>query len=447
MDTSRIHSAAKRTKAFSDPYQKRVIQPGHNIVRLVGPYVTVFRSWIFGKDEKTRPFNLRAILPPEVPNGPDRMWECGLLLRIIDAVVGEGTYDLVDKRGGGKRRVYRYEVEKRDCYRIVGNNDTDDPEESGWKPSEIGVLHCIPRDPTSLKWCMDNSHAMLLTKAESEIGIGGKSINSLSELTKQHGDPEEYDIDFRKTGSGRYGTDYHCELPAAGTPGVEEGLLLEWEAGCEFYDVDTLCSMPTAEEIAEHCTEHIERIDADLGTNFLGELDQLLAGEGASPSVQRTVSRARTVGTVANRQPRQARATAPAAVPPPPEEAPARKGRALRKSAETPEDPAPAQRQRRASRQQRDSSLSPKEQDAGVREPVARQARAPRVIPPPGLPEDYPEDFQEEPNPVEQAVDEINAEEAGGAVAPCPNCAATGKTTLVPMSVKQCPVCGAEFTD
>jgi hypothetical protein len=263
MDLDKINEAAAKGGGggtFKDPYQRASIGQGNNIVRLIGNVVkSVRRAWILCDDNKPRPFNSEGTVIDE----------------IVALVMAHDRKE--DPRSGEKYNEYHHK-EKR-AFRIVAHNDSRDDNKKGWAPSNITMMHCIPRTLEGSKWCGDNTHAMLLTKSPSSLGIGKTAMDKLKEVAAENGDPENYDVNFTKTGKGKNDTKYGCFRADPSIAGVVQGPLTEKEVEIRdkgLYDVEAIAALAAPEYIHKHLRKAIAIIDEDMGTTFLKQIEEQL---------------------------------------------------------------------------------------------------------------------------------------------------------------------------
>lgn len=258
MDLNKINEAAEKGggAGFTDPYKRAPIRPGNNIVRLIGNEVkAVKRSWVLCDDNKRRPFNVEGTVLEDV----------------MTLVLAHDRKK--DERTGEPYNEYHHKDKR--SFRIVAHNDSRDDSQRGWSPSNITMLHCIPRTLEGMKWCQDNNHAMLLTKTPSSIGVGKTVMEKLKEIAGENGDPENYDINFTKEGSGRFSTEYGGFRADPNLPGVKPGPLEEWEVKAReegLYDLEIIGAPSPLEYIYRNLKKALEAIDGEMGTTFLKEL-------------------------------------------------------------------------------------------------------------------------------------------------------------------------------
>ncbi len=282
MDLDKINEAAAKGGgggSFKDPYQRAPINQGNNIVRLIGNAVkSVRRAWILCDDNKPRPFNSEGTVIDE----------------IVALVMAHDRKK--DERTGAEYNEYHHKDKR--AFRIVAHNDSRDDSKKGWAPSNITMMHCLPRTLEGAKWCVDNKHAMLLTKSPSALGIGKTAIEKLKEVGGENGDPENYDVNFTKTGTGMTNTKYGCFRADPNIPGVVQGPLSADEVEIRdkgLYDLDIIAVPATPEYIHKNLRKAIAIIDEDMGTTFLKQLEEGLP----DPTEARDVLPAQTKETQA----------------------------------------------------------------------------------------------------------------------------------------------------
>jgi len=233
---------------------KKVIVPGvPNIVRIVGEWASVRRAWLECDDGKVRPFNVKNEREGSV------LWDTLTLLFQKDKVF--------DHRTGRVFTKYIHASKLGDLmYKIYPSR-----ENRGWSSGEIFVMNCIDRMDS---WCKENKHTKLLTKTESEIGIGWKAFQSFCKEVENWGDPEGYDLNFTKTGSDLK-TEYAVSRANPQKyPQVVEGPLTSEEKSYELYDVFQLTEITKSEIVLQYLENILSSIDRALGTTFVRDLTQ-----------------------------------------------------------------------------------------------------------------------------------------------------------------------------
>jgi len=245
---------------------KKVIIPGiPNIVRIVGEWASVRRVWLTCDDGRPRPFNIKN----DSEESP--------LFRLLQILFQKDK--VFDPKTGRVLEAYPQMVKLGDLSSKIYLPGND---RRNWNTGyEIFVMNCIDRMDD---WCKTNKHTKLLTKSESEIGIGWKAFQSFSKEVDNWGDPENYDLNFIKVGDGLK-TEYSVSKanPEKFSQVVLEPLTSE-EKSYGTYDISQLISISN-NYILKYLGNTIQQIDSLLKTTFFDELQATIKSQNSTANV------------------------------------------------------------------------------------------------------------------------------------------------------------------
>lgn len=237
-------------------------------------------SWLIGDDGK----KFRVVLP-ERGDDPDHV-----LWRIISRVKAVEWVD--------KKKVYPIELKHPDIFNIIAHNGFREGDKQfifdrGWEGQQRLIMNVIDRE--QMEWHKANKHTMLLSRSIGEGKDGTKFPEEgvpswgfsalLANLFKYYKSWERYDIGIVRTGlketpyriinAGKYVE----EVPDFLKEFVVQEPLSEEEASWERYDLNKLFGVTYYTKIYNKLKLTIGRIDAALGTHFLGEIEDKVAKE------------------------------------------------------------------------------------------------------------------------------------------------------------------------
>lgn len=288
-----------------------------------GPYTVREVNWTRIKDDQGKTMYLTLPAPDSDEAQTHTMW------KIINRVL-EVSY--VKDETGKNHKTFKNESTHPSSFAIVSKGGYK-PEDGknyqyskGWKGQKVAVVNCIDR--SQMDWHRANKKTMLLSKNVSagqdgtefaDTGVPSFGfLTNLSTVVQSYGNWENYDIGIRKTGimnnpysivnASAYKVARLPELPAQLYEYVaDQGPLTDEERSFELYDLTKAVPYTSYTKIKNRLSNAIQLIDAEFGTNYLGEIADKAAKEAA----------AREADKAANPTPAQA-PVAPAPVAPAP---------------------------------------------------------------------------------------------------------------------------------
>ncbi len=253
----RIDKNRASSGGFSDEL-KYVIQSGANVVRLVGDPQLCIRAWILGDDNKPSPYAFEQ----------DGLW-MSMLKDVLD-------YTMEKDSDGDWHRRYVLADTQPHILKMV--------RDEGWDTKERYLMNCIPRDNPMAHL---KKHAVLLVQSEADIGIGPMAFTEFEKVAENYGDPETYDVVFKKEGS-KLKTKYDCQMAVKSNEDygakVVEGPLNKEEAVYELYNLEEIVKPTSASTILKNFRDRIASIDEALQTNYVDEWEKLAQEEGGEES-------------------------------------------------------------------------------------------------------------------------------------------------------------------
>lgn len=247
-----------------------------NIIRLVDMqrgcenYERYFVSWIVcDNGEKGRfvvknDFEGSSILA-EIIGDRDNFYRGGILETIKD--------------DDGKKSSRWYSREDPEIMDLVMYNGDRSGNKGDWKYKATYDFNCIDRRDT---WCKDNKKCKV-------ISMGSQAFESLVDTRDSYGALDEYDVNYKKTGSGKHGTRHSITqagpvLKQEGFP-IVTGPLTEEEKSYERWDLKKEAQLTSATEILSALRNNIKRISAVMGIDWIQKLEaqaQIEKGMGVS---------------------------------------------------------------------------------------------------------------------------------------------------------------------
>jgi len=265
--------------------EKKIKQDLPNIIRIVDPdsAVEYFESWMMCDDKEKRPFIIendhegKSVLA-ELLGDRSNFYRGGILDSRLDEF---------------KQKYYVYDQQDPELILRVAFNEDKSENAGNWKPRRQYAFNCIDREVetegnlTGQNWCMVNKHTKLLK-------IGSTGLQSLLDVRDNCGNLQDYDINYKKTGSGKKGTRYNA-MKAENNPNVFVGPLTDEEKAYEVYTLKREGALSPARYVLKYLAQTIARIDGVLGTKYLAQLEEQakleasMEGEpGPGPNPQQT---------------------------------------------------------------------------------------------------------------------------------------------------------------
>jgi hypothetical protein len=253
--------------------EKKIKTDLPNVVRIVDPESAVeyFECWMACDDKDKRPFIVENSLQGQsilakILGDRSTFFRGGILSSLVDEY---------------KNPYYEWDsVDPELMLQIAYNNDKS--ENSGsWKPTKKLAFNCIDRevetegDLANQNWCKIKKHTKKLI-------LGTTAFLSLLDVRDNSGAIDAYDINIKKTGSGKKGTKYNV-MKAESQPSVIVGPITEDERNYERYELKVECALSPARYVLKYLKVTIARIDGVMGTKFLQELEAQAQMEGPGP--------------------------------------------------------------------------------------------------------------------------------------------------------------------
>lgn len=231
-----------------------------------------------------------------------------LLWRIIDKINEVKWLDEKDEKGKSKKIFIQKEAHPA-LFEIINFNNLaeSDPMRKfnilgkGWSGRDIFVVNVIDR--SMMEWHKKNKHTVLLSKnVTTKQGDGGKVIEFVeegvpaygftnmlnSQIINYHGFWENYDLGIERTGLTTPAFRIICASKhAEETPEdvrsfiVPVGPLTDEEKSWERYDLDKLFGVTSYTKLWNRLKLTIAKIDSELKTHYLDELQELAEKEAA----------------------------------------------------------------------------------------------------------------------------------------------------------------------
>lgn len=261
--------------------EKKIKQDLPNILRIVDPEgaVEYFESWMLCDDGQRRPFIIendhegKSILS-ELLGDRENFYHGGILDSRLDEY---------------KQKYMFYEQQDPELINIVAFNGDKSENSGSWRPRRQYAFNCIDREVetegnlANQNWCQVNQHTKI-------IKMGSTGLQSLLDVRDNCGNLEDYDINFKKTGSGKKNTRYNV-MKVENHPTVVVGAISEAERKYKLYDLKIEAKLSPAGYILKYLEKTIARIDSVLGTNYLSQLQEQSKLEGSySTTPVQTVS-------------------------------------------------------------------------------------------------------------------------------------------------------------
>lgn len=238
-----------------------------NIIRLVDinqpkGMARIREAWCICDDNEKRSF----IIDNEF-EGPSLLFK--MLGDLND--YGRGGYletqKVTDAQGKNKAAPL-YEHLDPELYLRIAKNGDSTGKEGSWRGREIHVCNAIQRwadvkDGQQFFWCKENKHTKLLYLIQ-------QSMQSLTAVKANDGDPCMYDIAYMKTGSGK-DTKHNILKAGAMVPGVVIGDLSPEEKSYEIYKLDETIKNSPSLYVLKFLRNTLERVDNVMGTNWVAQ--------------------------------------------------------------------------------------------------------------------------------------------------------------------------------
>ena len=231
-----------------------------------------------------------------------------ILWRIIDKINEVEWLNEKDDKGKSKKIFVQKEAHPA-IFNIVNYNNLAEGDNmrkfnilgKGWAGREIFIMNVIDR--SMMEWHKKNKHTVLLSKNITiKQGDGGKVIEFVEEgipaygftvpinsgIINFHGFWENYDIGIERTGLTSPAFRIICaskhieETPADVRPFVIVGPLTDEEKGWERYDLNKLFGVTSYTKLWNRLKLTIAKIDSELKTHYLDELQELAGKEAES---------------------------------------------------------------------------------------------------------------------------------------------------------------------
>jgi hypothetical protein len=228
-----------------------------------------------------------------------------LLWRIIDKVNEVEWLNEKDEKGKSKK-VFLVKEAHPSIFNIVNFNNLDESDVmrkfnilgKGWAGREMFIMNVIDR--SMMEWHKKNKHTVLLSKNVTikkgdndkiiefvEEGVPAYGFTNMlnSQVIKFHGFWENYDIGIERTGLTTPAFRVICaskhieETSALLQPLIVVGPLTDEEKSWERYDLNKLFGITSYTKLWNRLKLTIAKIDAELKTHFLDELQELAAKE------------------------------------------------------------------------------------------------------------------------------------------------------------------------
>ena len=261
---------ANRSSIFAVEKSLKADQP--NVIRIIDPedVVEYFEAWMVCDDGEKRPFIVENSHQGE-----------GTLARILGNRHEFYRGGILDSRiDEFKQKYYYYENVDPELLLQVAHNNDKSGESGSWKPSRRYLFHCIDREPETEGnlvgqfWCVLNKHT-------KNLKVGAQGLTGLVDVRDNDGNLEDFDINYKKMGSGRKGTTHTVMKAGDRLPYVVVGPISDEERAYERYNLKIETAISTATEILKYLRTTIERIDRVMGTTYLKELEAQAESEMA----------------------------------------------------------------------------------------------------------------------------------------------------------------------
>lgn len=195
--------------------------------------------------------------------------------------------------------------------RVAKNNNTEQPYESGWKPSQMVVMNVIDRH--DMEWHRENQHTKVLSKKGNENkegkwffdpGIPPKALNTVwDSVVEYYKDWETYDVVIRRQKVDPYYYAFHGEVEAlkiddAVKPFVVSGPLTDEEKNWERYELSKFFPQTSYHKLKKHLGVFFQQVDQGFNKHYAEELDDLVAKEKAVREAAKAAEEAAAPTTV-----------------------------------------------------------------------------------------------------------------------------------------------------
>jgi hypothetical protein len=195
-----------------------------------------------------------------------------------------------------QEKIPRYKKVMPEIYNMVAKNNSTNPYENGWQPSNFLVCNVIDRK--DIDWHKQNKHTKVLTKritvsnevAYPQIGIPISLYEMLcSDVVEFQGALSDYDVIIRKTESKPFYQVRHSIIDAVKLKKENPELLnlsnndpmTEEEMSWVRYDFDKIYKVTSYQKIMNRLGQTIKKVDAKLNKKMYEELEELCAKEKA----------------------------------------------------------------------------------------------------------------------------------------------------------------------
>ena len=212
-----------------------------------------------------------------------------ILWRIYDLVMAY-KWDSVNNR-----RNYLHSETHNKLFKRVSKNDSDNALETGFYPSKTVLWNVLDRH--DMEWHRENKHTKILSKKSSMSKDGTVWYDSgvplylydivFDELVEYYSDWELYDVILFKTKNKPYYKALHgtfaepAKVPANLRSLVVDGALTEEEKSWERYNLDKSFPITSYAKLKNRLALFIKQVDAEFGTSFYDELEELVKKEVA----------------------------------------------------------------------------------------------------------------------------------------------------------------------
>lgn len=250
-----------------------------NILRLVDyeKPVTFFESWIICDDGEKRPFILGQVdskgaskwnVLLEIVGDPLKWYQGGIL---HSRKADDGSQDFVWSRKAPE------------VFNMVKYNDDLTEASGGWAPKQMKAWECITRgtekgeDGVEYNYCVKNNKMQILA-------ISSFLAKDLKVLEENSGNPDEFDINIVKTGSGKTGTRYTiAKIEKTKSPLVVVGGLTDAEKAYARVDKDAAFAPTSAADILKYLEKKITKVSEAMGIDFIGKLYAETGTQASAP--------------------------------------------------------------------------------------------------------------------------------------------------------------------
>lgn len=324
---SQSHQSNQYSSEAVYPNQVKIKKDVPNILRTVDyqSFGHCLTAWLLCDDGERRRFVVenehegKSVLS-NIIGDKKNFYRGGILETIKDPVTNKKT----DKW---------YSSKDPELMDIVKYNGDKTGRSGSWKLKEEHLFNVIDRslepddNGNTVNWCAVNKKTKLLI-------LGVKAFDALKETRDNFGNLDDYDINYKKTGDGLNTT--HTIMKAGDqVKGVVIGPLTEEEKAYEKWDLKFATRLSSATYVLKHLRNIIGRIDAIMGTNFIGDLEAQSAIERAEWEAKKESSVDSSEGSTAPSTPSESAGAYPEITTPGPQAAPQMTPSPIRRAAVT----------------------------------------------------------------------------------------------------------------